>query len=69
MSVLPYLWELHNGRNLKTEDRDLDYSNVHFGDYSSSGGSISRINDLTIQSMASNASKHSRTSNLCKNRF
>lgn len=80
MSVLPYLYELHNdvpGGNPAFalnafDDEDFEQFSGQLGGYSSSGGSISRMNELTVHSMVSNASKNSkssRTSTKCKRFF
>lgn len=68
MSVLAYLYELHNGDGAVDDESDDQFSSQYAG-YSSSGGSISRLNELTIQSTISNMSKNSRVSrnsNQCK---
>lgn len=74
MSVLPYLWELHNGSGSADEidDDDDDYYRHYTGYSGSSGGSIARINELTVNSVVSNVSKtskQSRASNICKHFF
>lgn len=86
MSVLPYLYELHNGGGITTavdgtrlelddfddDEFELFREQLLGGGYSSSGGSISRLNELTVHSMVSNVSKasknskSSRTSTKCK---
>ncbi|OTF84169.1 serine/threonine-protein kinase STK11-like protein [Euroglyphus maynei] len=74
MSVLPYLWQLHNnscGDGLDAvdddDDEEFEYATVSASDTTEC--SNSRMNELTVNSFVSSVSrtsKQSRTSNLCK---
>ena len=72
MSVLPYLWQLHNGScgdelAVYDDDEEFEYATVSASD--TTEWSNSRMNELTVNSFVSNASrtsKQSRASTICK---